>query len=307
MINPSVKNSNLPVFYLIGCWVVYAVVYSMLKNAGLTWSGSFSSIAVVALDVVGIYYSWWLWKSSTGRSKTIFGFFALSCIAALLADFIYFLLYNILQLPHQNVSIFLLSSYNIPTVAFLCFRFLAFSSILPKIKFHQRKIANILIYTPAVIAITIISVMFFLSSKIDYQFFSFAKFYDWSELILQLACFVVVIICLAVAQNKGVFYLGLAYLIDVVAELIMNTNILAQSYGTQSFMETLWFLDSVLLIYGLVYFKRSGTYKEMPINWTYTNDSLKSQTTYWCVVAGLMAMGLSLVVNYAFFPNALFF
>jgi len=305
-INKTNPN-NLLLFSLVGCWVIYTILYVVLKNLGLSLSGVLSSVIIVILDLAGFYYAFWLWKSAKGRARKIFGFFAISCIAALIADFIYFVLYNILHLSHEGISTWLLSTYNIPTILFLIFRFLAFGSILPQIKFYQKKIANFLIYTPIVIAITVISAMFFLLSKFNYQVFSVAKFYDWSEMILQLACFVIALLCLVVAKNRGVFYLAMAYLIDVLAELIMNTNLFSQSYGTQSLIETLWFLDSVLLIYGLIYLKQSGTYKESPLSWTYANDSLKSQTTYWCMVVGLLTVGLGIGVSYLFAPPSLFF
>ena len=293
------ENKNLVLFSFIGCWILYATLYMVLRGTAPVWNGVLSTVAIITLDIAGLGYSLWLWKNTKGASKRIFGFFVISCACAITADFIYQLLYNIAHIPRDNIPIFLLSSYNLPTVAFLFFRLLIFTNIA---KIYTKKILNIVIGVPIVITTLAIGAMFFLSSNLSIAHFSVNKFYDVIEMPLQMMGFVAAILCLAIAKNKGVFYISIAYILDAITELTMNANILSQSYNTTSLVETLWFLDSLLLVYGLFCLKHSGTYKDNPTVWTDTYNSVKSQTTLWSLMFCLLATGIcffALVANFS--------
>ena len=283
------EDDNLMLLYFVGCWVLYAVIHIILKNGTSSWNGVLATTTIISLDVAGFVYSCRLWKVASEVSKRIFGFFVVSFFCITISDLIYQPLYGILKIPRNEVSIVTISIYNIAYIFCTFFRILAFGSI---INLARKKTVNSFTVILPVVVITVMTAMFFvLASSFDYDSFSLDKFYDLIELILQSACFIIVLFCLGLAKNKGVFYLSLGYLLDVVANLVMNANLFSQLYNTTSFAETLWFLDSVLLVYGLIYLKQNNGYKD-DSEWTHSYNSIKTQTAFWSLIFCIFATGI---------------
>lgn len=284
-LEPEQKKLSI-IFSFVGCWVLYAVLYTFLKQNYQFYNGIFSGSLIVLLDVISLCYSVQLWiNTKNKKSKLIFLLFAISCASAAIADAIYHILYNILGLSRYALSDFLISSYNAPTVFFLLFRlfiFLTISKTLLNIKTEKTYII------PALIVIFILSIGFALSSE-TIPPYALVTIYDQIDLILQSLGFSAAVLCLCIARNPGVFFVALAYVVDCIVSLTMNAKLLSQSYNISGFAETLWFLDSLIMVYGLVCFKK---YRETFEEWTYDYRSVKTQLTLWCVVFCLFATSI---------------
>jgi hypothetical protein len=272
------KKMKSPIFYFIGIWLLYLFGYLLLKATEPSISGVLFG-AVIILDAIAAWYAFWLWKNAIDKAKRIFGFFAIAFLAIFIADLVYQPLYNFFHASLIKTSVLLLSAYSIPYIIFLLFQFLALGEIFPRIHLYKNRLSNIVLYVPVLIIITVLSVMFFLTFQSARHAFAPDRLYRVIEVVLQLGSFVMAVLCLVIAKNKGVVCLSLGFAINMLADLIMNMNIFAQSYAMGSVVETNCIFVLLLWIYGLVYFKNSGTYKQQPIEWTHVNDSVKIQTS----------------------------
>jgi hypothetical protein len=301
-------RKDMSILYLLGLWIIYVVVYALVKTSGSQLAGVLAFGSSFFLGCITIGYAIWLWIKSDGKAKKIFRLISWSFLCMFLLALVYKIIFNVLHITHDSVSSTLLSSYNLPYIGYLVFGFLALSRLFPKIKLYDKKITNIIMQIPVVISITILSVMFFLSFKIsNTSGFSLANFYDVLELVLQLATFVVAILCLSVSRNRGVFYLSLSYLFFVIPDLIMNVHIFSQVYGLGSVLETGWFLAWVFGMLGLIDFKRSSSYKTQPSEWTYANDSIRSQTVFWVLMVCFLSVLMSFLIGFFLPTNLSFF
>jgi signal transduction histidine kinase len=297
------KIRPLPILYFFGAWIIYLFFFITLKAHGSNFSGILLGGSTLILDAIVVAVSFNLWRISQKPSKAIFGFLAVAFAAIFLADLFYQPLYNFFHLQHAKISIFLISAYNIPYIVFLIFTFLALGNIFPKVKISGKNFSNLFVYIPAAIVIAVLSTIFFLSFQIKLHGFYLNNFYDFIEIVLQLLCFITAIFCLAVTKNKGVFYLSLGFAINIVADLIMNVDMFSQYFNVGSVVEANCFLSLMLWIYGLVYLKRTYTYKLRPVDWIHLNDSIRSQTVFWNLIFCFVSVALSFIVSYFLLPH----
>jgi len=287
------ERTGLMFFYFVICWAAYASLHTVLKSNAPLWNGILSAVALIGLNTAGLIYSFGLWKASEGLTKKIFGFFAASFVFVIIDCLIYLPAYNILMIPQDQVPTVLVSIDNIAYIFYAVFRVLAFGLVLSQITTHQKGKPSLVTSAPVVIIIAVITSMFFLSFGLrHWHDFSLYKAYDFAEMVLQVISFVMLVICLVVAKNKGVLYLALGYLLCILTALIMNVKLLSQAYNVSSFVETFWFLGISMLVYGLIYFKKSLLYKEEPAKWVDASDSIKIQTTLWSIMLCVIATGI---------------
>lgn len=300
------KNNNLSIFYFLGGWLIYVFLYTALKLSESTWTGilAFSSSFISIL--IALWFAFWLWRHSEGKSRLFFGFLTISTIGTMLDVLLYKITYNVLHIPHGSAPLALSIADNVAYLTGVIFQLLALGSIFPRVKLYQKKLANIFTYAPIVVVVSALSIMFFLSNQLNFQM-NLDGIEDFVELFLQLAGFVVVILCLAIAKNKGVFYLSLAYIMKLVTDLIISTGMFSQAYGIGGVVETGWFLSSLLGIYGLYYFKRSETFKENSLEWVHVQDSIKSQTIFWNLAVCFLSLAASVAIGYLLLPKSIFF
>lgn len=307
-ITDNKKSLNLPILYFVSGWIIYAVIYVLLKGFNATWAGILSFSTSLMFITISLSFYLWLYKHSTATSRRVFLFFAVSCVFILFDCLIYKISYNVLHIAPGVQSGLLSFLDNLAYMGFLLCQSIAFFVLLPKIRLYKSKFLNILLYFPIVVIVAIISTMFLLSSGSGkFSNFSLSKFYDLLEMILQLTGFIVAIFCLIVAKNKGVACLSLAYLAQVVVDLLLNTNVFAQTYGQGAFIETGWFLSGLFGVYGLIYFARSGIYKIASTDWVYSHDSIKSQTIFSNLIAYFLTISIIFLASVFFLHQSFFY
>lgn len=277
---------------ILAVWFIYAMLYVELKayapdqiySGILQASGSVLTIAVTTI------MAFWLWNNAPAESvtKKIFAFYLFSRICIIFDEVIYNYFYNIVHVKSGQLSDFWISTYNIPYLGWLIFMFLVFVSIVPKIKASIKTKFNFALYIPfAALAISLIFT-FLLNFTMLANESSLAKFYDVADSVLQLSNFILALVCFAMAKNKGLFYFSLGYVVTVAADYSMEAQLFSQHFRVGSFMEMVLTLGTLLIIYGLYNFKKSGNYKEDAENWVTKVNNLKPQLTLWtfffCVV-----------------------
>lgn len=275
----NTKNSNWSILYFIGAWILYLAIYETLRSFvdHNTWAGWFGFIVSdVIFSLIPSAYALSLWHRTTDKTKNFFGLISIAFISNFLVACIYTSIFSILHISHDNVHELLLASYNIPYIIVLLSFFLAFGNVFSKAKIYTKKRGNFFSYVPVIVIITVIITLFFSSHSANPHSSTLGKFYDISDLVLQLAGAIIAVLSLIISKNKGLFALALGYTVFIVSELIMNVDAFGQSYWTGSFLETMYFLSCVLSIYGLVYFKKSSTFQQNPIEWTYSKDSIET-------------------------------
>ena len=235
--------------------------------------------------LLSIYYSIWFWRNSESTTRRILAYFALSFCCSISLALIYKFIFNVLQIPHSNVSELLASLYNIPYMGTMAFQLLAWGSIL-YLNNAESDSRRLFLYTPVIIiSLACLSLFFFIFDTFNTQHWIEGSFlhvsYDFVEALLQIASFATALLCLAVTRSKGLFYIALGYLIIIAVDITMNFGIFAQSYGTRSFVEKFWILGVWLRVYGLVHFKKENAFKLSPKEWICRLDEPRAQGILW--------------------------
>lgn len=286
--------------YFVGIWIIYAVIYTIFKSQNLVYAGVLSfSASVIFLPLV-LGYSVWLLKSSHDKAKKFFSLLFLSFLLIFVCDFIYKLTFNILQIPLANVSAFPLFSINLTYAGFMLLQIFAFFTIFPKEHFHGKK-AQSYITQITILMFAMLSIMFFFAFKTNTHDFNANTLYNLVELILQLTCFIMTILCVATSRNKGIFLISLGCLVGNATNLIINTDMVLHSYNIGSFFESFWILRYLLIIPGLIYIKNNDIYNQNTSEWLYANNSLRSQMVFWSLMFCMISTILTFAILYLLF------
>ena len=290
----------------LGMLGLLVAAYTVLKFVPtFDYSGWVGFLSSVIFGVISIYYSVWLWKNSSSITKLVFGSFALSFICVLCDAVIYKLVYNVLHIPHSDMSNLLLSSYNIPYTGFLVFQCLGWSIILFTNK-TEKGSRRLFLYVPVVIvALACLTLFFLIFDTGNLQQWqgetSLHNFYGLVQALLQIAGFAAVLLCLAITKNKGIFYLAVAYLIELVGDVILNFGIFSQGFGMGSFAETFWILGLLLRVYGLANLKKEISFNALAKDWIYKLDDLRSQNVLWAIANSVIGMyAVFVLIRFAF-------
>lgn len=288
-------------------WVVFAAVYIALKSYAPThnYYGWLLFIASLIIETVVVIFALRLWKQASRESKRIMGYLALSFCFIFISTIIYYLLFNVIRLPHANISNSLLSSYNIPYLGFIFFQFLAWISI-----FAKSSEANIrkTVYTPVIFIVLACLLMFFLiyAEKNTSGDNIVSGFYTVSDGIFEFGSFVAALLCFATSKNKSILYLSLSYLIVMTTDIVMNFGIFSQHFGVGGFFETFWFLALALRLYSLVLFKNNKSFNTSPNTWLYSMNSIRSQVALWVFTVIIFTVIGFIGVHYLMSPSFFF-
>ena len=276
--------------FILALWGVLVTVYMLLKflpaHDYSGWVGFSSSIA---FGIPTIYYLIRLWTSSKSTTKLVLGYLSIAFFCAFYETIIYMLTYNVLRVPHSNVSNFLSSLYNIPYTGYLALHLLAWTTILHASNTEKDSHRPLLYIPVIIISLACLSLLFFTFDISSVQFWTrksfLGNFYNLIQTLLQIAGFMTALLCLAIAKSKGIFYLAMAYLAELTGDIIMNFGVFAQGYRMGSFIETLCILGSLLFIYGLIRFKKEANYSPSPKEWICKVDELWSQNALWVLAS----------------------
>jgi hypothetical protein len=285
------------VFTILAIWVLYVLFYSVLKEHAGTQSIAryFSSVIDTGLMLTVTIFSFWLWNKASFGAKVIFGLYAIRNIFVFLDDLGYHFTYDFLHMQHGQISNFLMSTYNVPYLIWLTLLFVIFAKILPKAEVFKR---NKLSLIPIIVIAFSLLFVFLSISTFSSQNFGLDQLYTVLDNFLVLANFMMAMLCMSVARTPGLFYFSFGYLITMAADIVMEYGVFAQSFGNNSFMESIWILGSLFILFGLINFKRTKAYLKSPSEWVNLPDSLQSQCTLWMFLFCNLAMAIFLATVY---------
>jgi signal transduction histidine kinase len=292
---------------LVPLWVVYSILYILLTaHENKVYSGLFALVVTTFFEIVIFGYAFWLWRHAIKTAKNVLGLFALSFGCMLIVNFVILLFFDVLHIPRSVVlGSFLSAFYNIPYLGFIVFQFFACALLLftSNAKWKSRSLFH---YFPvaAIICASLVLCIFLyewvLSGRV-----AFTDFYTGVDGVLEMMSFVLVLLCLATAKNKTVFYLTLSYLIIIVIDITINFGMLSTKLGISDIVvKPIWFLGLMFRLYGLVLCKKLGLYQTESKNWLHPVNSIRSQIAFWVFAVALLAVAIFLSLDYLFLPKS---
>lgn len=303
------QKQNFPILIaLISAYTIYAITCVVLKSnpATATYAGLLLTCGDTTLDLIIIFFSFWLWKNAPAKTKGPFGFFTLAFVFVTIPNALYQLLFNTFQfnVPYFSADKMQLVIHHTLFAICILFEFAVWLTIFINLFSTNPKSRVYKIIIFSLIAIIIATVFFW---KIDQtSLFSIIKYFEAYVMSFHLIIFILAMFCLAVCKSKGLFYLSLGYLIIVGADSIMEFGFMSQHLGTGSIFDTSWFLGLLLVLYGLVNFKKSGDYKKPLSDWALKPNSIKAQSAFWGFILCSASLCIFLITNGSFSQTNIF-
>jgi hypothetical protein len=301
-----VKKSSSTFIPFMLIWAVYITFYIFLKNQQSLHLGTgvLSFIALMGLDIFLACYAFRLVIISTDKSaKRIFYFLAVSFVCLFFDDLIYSVLYSLMQLPRAQAPVKWVLLDNLFYIGYLFFQFLAWINIFIKAKSPENKFS---FYMPVLFITGCIGFVFVLMLKNNMVQFTGGGIADNVETFLHLITFVIAALCLTIANNKGVFYLAVGYLVGIASDLVMDLGLLGQTFGINSILETSWIFTLLFMGYGLLSLNKSESYKKPVDTWVYKINSLRAQLAFWIFAICAIVFSVFFMALFLFTPHSFF-
>lgn len=314
MINTEYKkesNRKYSIWYFIGIWLVYASLYYSLKTYGShkEYAGLLSTSGDTILNILMIISNWWLWKNSPTESKRVFGYFILSFSFVTIPNALYQILFNVLNIKAQyfdgaNTQLVI---HHIMYAICLVFEFAAWATIATYIFSANSKPNHKNYRAMAIIVGTLIlSFLGVLAWKTNNTILSTDRYFETHVTTFYITNFTLAILSLVVCKSRSLFYLALGYLIIIGADLIMAFGFMSQKFGIGSLFDTVWFLGLIIMLHGILSFKKTGDYQLEPLAWISESNSIKTQSAVWSFILCTVSLGVFLTAS-GFFNSANFF
>lgn len=249
-----VTNNLLKLF--IPVWMLYSIVYISLKFFKLTTLAGYQILfGQVGLDVFLCTIAFLFYRKAIEcKSKLIFLLYFLSFVSAAVADGVYHLGMNILNIQYfYKIN----SLFEIPFIGFLLFQLLAWGVLFFKqdeyLKPHKKNI-----YIPYILVSIIIftAFTFGITWKIDHL--SLIGIYQLIDTILEIFGFVIVTICLTRANSSILKLASIGYLIIISSDLLIRNQVISGFIPFLSIFEVFWVLGLLLMSIG--FFLRKTTH-----------------------------------------------
>lgn len=297
--------------FVFGIWIVYAIAYYLLKTHSThkEYAGFLSTAGDTSLNIIMILFNLWLWKNSAKGAKRIFGFFTLSFAFVTIPNALYQLLFNVfaIKAPYVSTANAHLIIHHVMYAFCLLFEFMAWASIAAYIfpnnsKSKYKNYIGFMVIT----GIILLSFLGMFMWKINHAELSASKCFEIYITSFYITNFILAMLCLAICKSKSLFYLALGYLVIVGADLIMVFGFLSQNFGMGSLFDTSWVLGLLLMLYGVLSFKRSGDHKLVPRSWLFAANSIKTQSTLWSFILCTLSLVVFLIAE-GFFNFSNFF
>lgn len=252
MANIQQKKLTLNFVAFIVFWLLYPVIYDIIKNNPVTTniSGFLPLLCLATLDITIIVYATELGRKNFAK-KTIFHFFAIAFLFSFTDDVLYNLNANILHNLPKSVPSWIDIADNIAFLGHLLFTTLIWFNIFYNyVKQNKRK----KFYLPCVSLLTALFLIFSIAKWQNNQLL-INNIFNTSELFLCFIGFMLAIFCLTTSKSKGIFYTALAFSISRFSDFILSYGICSQQYAIGSTLETSWIIVLLFYVYGMSQFK----------------------------------------------------
>lgn len=247
MLKSDINSKKLMILAFIA-WITYSFLYLVLSkdNSNLV-AGYFALVGQVGLDIVAAIFTFHLYVTSKeSNTKFIYLMFFISFVAAILADGIYNLTMNILDIKYfSSINSF----FEIPFILFLLFQVIAWGKIFfsgnedaPSIKKYP--------YSPYIVFSSLIFIMFIFGIPWKIGYFSLVGLYQVADTVLEVIGYTLATICLARAKNTTIRFASIGYLIIISSDLLIRYNVVSGLIPLLNPFETTWVLGLLLMVSG---------------------------------------------------------
>lgn len=303
--SPSLLQSSLPLVLIGAIWAAYLIAYSVVHQNNWGWVIPSATNNGMLFVLAFSFFSLWRKAETGSMAKILFGVFVISRFFVFGSIAIYYGIRYLLHLPH--LTTFWSALNDIFFIVDLILVSLSFLLILLSAKVDAKK--SITIYIPVVfVAIIFFSISFYVvkwnPADVPVTMATWStSIYAIVEKTLDMLCIVVAALCVALARNKGIFYLALGFLIGIATEVVLAFGMFSQEYGVGSAFEGGYFLGDLLAFYGLILLSKSKHLSNVRA-WTAAPDSARGQSAYWCIVLSLITAALTIATVKVVNPKA---
>lgn len=253
--NKKLAFTSNPLKLSLPIWILYSIAYILLKQSKYnTLAGYQVFFGQVGLDVFLCVSTYLFYRRTIERkSKLIFILYFISFISAAIADGVYHLGMNILNIQYfYKINSF----FEVPFIGFLLFQLLAWSVLFFK-QDGDLQLQKKHMYIPYILVSLIIftTFTFGITWKIDHL--SLIGIYQSVDTILEVLGFVIVTICLARASDSTLRLGSVGYLAIISSDLLIRNQVISGVIPFLSIFEVSWVLGLLLMSIG--FFLRKKT------------------------------------------------
>lgn len=290
MLNVNIKNKVLSIQFaaILLIWISCSCVYFALGNSNQrNLAGYVVLVGQVGMDILISILSFKLYKiTDKHKLKLIYLMFFLSAIAAMVADGVYHIAMNILDVDYfDKVNSF----FEIPFIFFLLFQVVAWLRIFfTDYEAKNRKKYHYLPY------LTVSNFIFFtfvyiIPWKIHYL--SRLGMYQLVDTFLEVVGFALSAICLARSKDNPVRFLSFGYLFIISSDLLIRYEVISGVTPFLSAFESTWIFGQLLMSTGF-YYLQCCEIQLLPLN------SLQSHMAIWLLNILSLFVVLFLMASY---------
>lgn len=285
------KLINAPLIFLI--WFFYNSAYLALINVDVgIKAGYFVLFGQVSLDIIICVYSFILYKKThKNYLKLAYLFFCLSAISAAIADCIYHIGMNIINVAYFNE---VNSFFEIPFIFFLLFQVIAWGVIffIDDAGHNEKRYA----YFPYLTVSIFIFFTFVYIVPWKIHYLSKLGLYQLVDTVLEVTGFSLSALCLTRSKDNPIRFLSMGYLLIISSDLLIRYDVVSGIIPVLNIFETTWIFGLLFMASGFVVASRGCSIRLLPLN------SLQSYITIWLLNLLLVFVGAFLFLNY-FFPH----
>ncbi|MHB1948719.1 MAG: hypothetical protein ACYCQI_11480 [Gammaproteobacteria bacterium] len=249
MLKSDINSKKLVIFAFIA-WIIFSFLYLVLtRNNSNIVAGYFALIGQVGMDMVAAILTFHMFATSKeSNTKLIYLMFFISFVAAILADGIYNLTMNILDIKYfSSINSF----FEIPFILFLLFQVIAWGKIFfsdnnnsspSSIKKYP--------YFPYLVFSTLIFLMFVFGIPWKIGYLSLVGLYQVADTLLEVIGYTLATICLARAKSTTIRFASIGYLVIISSDLLIRYNVVSGLIPLLNPFETTWVLGLLLMVSG---------------------------------------------------------
>lgn len=294
-----------PFAVLLTGWIVFAISvlyfsrFSRLQN----YTHTLVLLGQVSCDLSIAFLCFKLRKSAITRIRVFYFILFISFLIEALIDLNLHL--TVFIFHHYPLSNLEESSLEILFDIFLILQLVCWIKILKGSDVKYNKNLKLLCISYSCIS-GVIFYFFIFVFDWKIEFFSLSGTYQVIAVVLDIANFVVISLCLAVSKSIAPFYLSIGTLVLMGTDLLQRFSILNKTYLSIQNTELAWLLGLTLILIGIIEISRNRIYLNYR-KWLNSFKSLHSQYTVWCFSICTISLVVFLILTIAIFGSAILF
>jgi signal transduction histidine kinase len=285
---------------LILFWMLYLLIYFILKNnaPGQAWIIIIAS--QVGFDLGGFYIAFKLYKNSYGTAKKVFFWWFCAFLSGFIADAFFNITVNFFSVKY-NLPALLELLVAAPFIFFLIFQNIGWIKILVPIinikKDKKRSYLHIPVILMGIIVLTIYISAYSSTTHIS----SWLLLYKIITIIIEVVSFVIISICFAASKISSIRLMATGSLIILACDMVLKINFIYHSMGPNNFADVSWAFGLMLMMSGLFIFNKSPVdFKQ----WSARTNNIQLQCTFWIFILCFLFLIIFITLGYVMLSSA---